>query len=41
MREIIDTQVSHAGYLKKTDVDKTPSDLAVLGLLGQRTHREY
>jgi len=35
----MDTQVSHAGSLKRTDVDKTPSDLAVLGPLGQRSHR--
>jgi hypothetical protein len=31
MREIIDTQSSHAGSLKRADVDKTPSDLMVLG----------
>lgn len=37
----MDTQGSHTGTLKRIDVDKTPSDLAVLGPLGQRPHTEY
>ena len=41
MREFMDTQGSQTGSLKRTDVDKTPSDLAVLGPLDQRPHREY
>jgi len=36
----MDAQGSHVGSLKRTVVDKTPSDLAVLGPLGQRPHRE-
>jgi len=39
MRGIMDTQGSHAGSLKRIGVDKTSSDIAVLGPLGQGPHR--
>ena len=39
MRGIMDTQGSHAGSLQRIGVDKTSSDISVVGLVGQGPHR--